>query len=45
MSVNGKSVPIIADTICIHGDGSHAVQFARNIFHQLKAADIELEKK
>jgi UPF0271 protein len=30
-TVNGKTIPIIADTICIHGDGKHAVEFAKRI--------------
>ena len=30
-TVNGKIIPIVADTICIHGDGSHAVEFAKSI--------------
>lgn len=31
-SFSGKEVPIVAETICIHGDGNHAIQFARTIF-------------
>ena len=31
ISVNGKSIPIVADTICIHGDGNKAVEFAEAI--------------
>lgn len=27
-TVTGKTVPIVADTICIHGDGAHALEFA-----------------
>ena len=30
-SVSGKIIPIVADTICIHGDGAHAVEFAKCI--------------
>lgn len=30
-TVNGKVIPIVADTICIHGDGNHAVEFAKSI--------------
>ena len=30
-SITGKTVPIIAETICIHGDGKNAVTFARAI--------------
>lgn len=30
-TVSGKVIPIIAETICIHGDGEHAVEFAKKI--------------
>lgn len=30
-TVSGKEIPITAETICIHGDGTHAVEFARAI--------------
>jgi UPF0271 protein len=30
-TVSGKEIPIIAETICIHGDGEHAVEFAKKI--------------
>jgi UPF0271 protein len=33
-TASGKVIPIVADTICIHGDGKNAVAFARTI-HQL----------
>jgi UPF0271 protein len=36
IAVSGKEVPVIAETICIHGDGEHAVEFARNIAKALK---------
>ncbi|MDZ7933858.1 MAG: LamB/YcsF family protein [Emticicia sp.] len=28
ISTEGKEVSLKADTICIHGDGNHAVEFA-----------------
>jgi UPF0271 protein len=28
-SLSGKIVPVTAETICIHGDGPHAVRFAK----------------
>jgi UPF0271 protein len=31
----GVDVPIAADTICIHGDGDHAVEFAVRIRSEL----------
>jgi len=30
-TISGKSIPIKAETICIHGDGEHAVEFANAI--------------
>lgn len=30
-SVTGKNIPVVADTVCIHGDGKHAVEFAKAI--------------
>jgi 5-oxoprolinase (ATP-hydrolysing) subunit A len=42
-SVNGKNIPIKADTICIHGDGSNAVSFAKQIYALLKQHQISLQ--
>ena len=44
-SVTGKKVPIIAETICIHGDGEHAVEFAKAIHTALKKEGIEIRPK
>ena len=41
-SVNGHTVPINPDTICIHGDGEHAVSFAKQINLLLKNNQIDL---
>ena len=30
-TLSGKTIPVIADTICIHGDGKQAVEFAKAI--------------
>ncbi|MGN6164601.1 MAG: 5-oxoprolinase subunit PxpA [Flavisolibacter sp.] len=30
-TVSGKIIPIIAETICIHGDGKYAVQFVKRL--------------
>lgn len=35
-TVTGKTIPIIAETICIHGDGKHAVEFAKAIHTAVK---------
>lgn len=40
MSQQGVDVPIKADTICIHGDGPHALVFARRIREQLLSSDV-----
>ena len=31
-TVSGKAIPIAAETICIHGDGKYAVEFAEAIY-------------
>jgi len=42
-TVTGKQIPIVAETICIHGDGKHAVEFAKNIYGQLKQNNIAVK--
>ena len=39
-TISGKTIPIIAETICIHGDGKHAAVFAKKINEVLKAEGI-----
>jgi UPF0271 protein len=34
-STSGKTVPIKAETVCIHGDGKHALEFAKAIHDAL----------
>jgi UPF0271 protein len=34
-TVNGKTIPLTAETICLHGDGPHAVAFARAVHNAL----------
>lgn len=36
-AINGSEVTIKADTICIHGDGKHALVIAQRIYHILSA--------
>ena len=43
LSTNKKMLPIKADTICIHGDGSHAVEFAQKISTSLKNNNIIIQ--
>lgn len=35
-TVSGKTIPIVAETICIHGDGKNAVEFAKAIHNAIK---------
>ena len=44
VSVSGEGVAVRADTICIHGDGPQAVQFAAAISSELKMNNIRIEK-
>lgn len=41
-SVTGKTIDIAADTICVHGDNAHALEFARDIRRALTEAGIEM---
>lgn len=43
-SQQGVPIQIQADTICIHGDGSNALKFAKKIKQALKNAGVVLEK-
>jgi 5-oxoprolinase (ATP-hydrolysing) subunit A len=42
-SVAGKIITLKADTICIHGDGSNAVAFAKTISSALKQNHIDIK--
>lgn len=39
-TLSGKTIPIEADTICIHGDGKNAVAFAKKIYHTLQKQNL-----
>ncbi|KQB98599.1 LamB/YcsF family protein [Pedobacter sp. Hv1] len=40
ISTNNQPIPLKADTVCLHGDGEHAVSFAKKISEKLKAQQI-----
>ncbi|MGM7723247.1 LamB/YcsF family protein [Metabacillus sp. Hm71] len=42
-TVSGVEVPISADTICIHGDGENAVEFAKKIRKTLYEHGVEIK--
>lgn len=41
-AVSGEIVPLQAQTICLHGDGPHALAFARAIYQSLTQAGVQL---
>lgn len=43
-ATNGADVAIAADTVCVHGDGAHAVAFARRLRTELAAAGVAVQK-
>jgi len=43
ISVNKKTVPLKAETLCLHGDGAHAVEFAKLINTKLKSEGISIQ--
>lgn len=43
IATDGSEVSIKADTICIHGDGDHAVEFAKAINQALLTEGIEIK--
>ncbi|RXK62182.1 LamB/YcsF family protein [Lacibacter luteus] len=43
MSVTGKPIHVTADTICLHGDGKHAVEFCKAIVDNLKQNHIDIK--
>jgi UPF0271 protein len=42
-SVNGRKISLVADTICIHGDGSNSIQLAGSIYQILKQNHIDIK--
>ena len=43
LSVNGKSVSLVAETICLHGDGTHALEFAVAIVAAFQKNGIQMK--
>jgi UPF0271 protein len=42
ISVSNKTIPLTSDTLCLHGDGQHAVSFAKLIVNRLKTEGITI---
>jgi UPF0271 protein len=43
ITTSGKKIAIAADTICLHGDGAHAVAFAKTIHETLQQLGIGIQ--
>ncbi len=43
ISVDKRSIPLKAETLCLHGDGAHALEFARTINAKLKSEGISIK--
>jgi UPF0271 protein len=41
-TADGAEIPLQADTICVHGDGAHAVEFARSIRRLLASQGFKI---
>ncbi len=42
-TLSGKWIPVVAETICLHGDAAHAVSFARKINQSISAGGIRIQ--
>jgi UPF0271 protein len=43
ISVNKKIIPLTVDTLCLHGDGPHAAEFAKTIYETLKKEGVTIK--
>jgi UPF0271 protein len=44
-SVSGKEVPLVAETVCVHGDGERALEFVKEIREMLHANGVEVRSR
>ncbi|MDN5681923.1 MAG: LamB/YcsF family protein, partial [Ewingella sp.] len=42
VSREGVAVPVRADTVCLHGDGEHALAFARRLREAFRQQNIQV---
>ena len=43
-AITGEIITIKADTVCIHGDGEKAIEFAKDMYEHLQRAGIQIMK-
>ncbi|MEJ7443248.1 LamB/YcsF family protein, partial [Staphylococcus warneri] len=41
-TISGEVINIEADTICIHGDGAHALEFVQEIRSRLAEVNVDI---
>ncbi len=41
--IHGKMIPIVADTICLHGDGTNAVTSAQRLKSEFLSEGIQIK--
>jgi UPF0271 protein len=44
-SLSGKIVPLVAETVCLHSDGEHAVEFAMTIKEALEKSGVKVSSR
>ena len=42
ISTDGNRVPVLAESVCVHGDGAHAVEFAARLRERLEARGVAI---
>jgi len=42
VAIDGSTVPVNAQSVCLHGDGAHALAFARRIRERLQQEGIDV---
>lgn len=42
-TVHAQTIPLTAETICIHGDGAHAASFAKALHHTLRERGLRIQ--
>lgn len=41
-AISGEVIEIEADTICVHGDGAHALEFVKEIRSRLSEVNVDI---
>ena len=41
-AITGERINVIAQTLCLHGDGKHALSFARRLRQEFESRNIQV---